>query len=79
MHTFYSTIKLLSVSVLKMVQLFEHVFIVHCYTVLGVYRSLAMGRSSVQGVLSKCLNGSTASEVNSESEQDETYKRELPL
>jgi len=39
------------------------------YVVLSsVGRSLAKGRSPVQVVLLKCLNGFTATEINSESE-----------
>jgi hypothetical protein len=40
-----------------------------CLSVCAVFRGLVMGRSPIQGVLPKCLNGFTVSEVNSGSEE----------
>jgi len=49
--------------------------VVLCVVLFCVGTALAMGRSLVQRVVLKCLNGSIISEVNSESEQASDSKQ----
>jgi hypothetical protein len=53
-----------------------HMSAIFCVVLSWVHRSLAMGRSPVQGILPKYLKGFTVSKVHSESEQAEVLSRE---